>query len=880
MAQVPYGEGVPTVAPDPRAPDDYQHEQANSEETGGLIAKGLENLGQGTEKAAANIFDISQFVGKINVDDQVNHWITQHNNILYGDPSKTTLGPDGKPVPDTGYYGLQGRAASDQRDATLKQLEDLRQEGAKNLKSPQEKLEYDTQTRRMYADSEQRTGLHADQQWKSWAGNVNSTGSDLALASIARNPDDLEQFKHNTTDLINFRVKESQLKYGDDPTITQQVVDQAKAEATAARLQAIAVKDPQKALTLTDGYKNTLSIVDKKTGQSFYDTLSGQFRARADQQTGISVGTTEYAKATLNHPYASPTLPVYRQAADTMPNGYSAGGLARTIQIESGGDPNATNGTHVGLGQFSPATWKEVGAGDPKDPEAAIAATQKYAVANRSILSLGLNRAPTDAELYLAHQQGPFGATKLLQNPTVRAGSLVGDAAIARNGGDPNAPASAFTAMWTQRFNNPTGEPASMPMAPGASPRSIKGDAFAAVLSNANLSYGARQEALRYISTTQAAEQVAQDNNEKANKQLVESTADEYTKLIHTGQATPEMVGKLALDPRLNSDWKTRDALMNLARAQGGNDIAGASMQYGPGFWKLYQAATAPPGDPNRLADQTMLYQHAGPNGDLTLAGVEKLKSVMATNQKSVSDASVNTAKVGLLNYAKQKLSFEEDTGPIKIRDPKGEALFNGNFIPKFEAAYDQWMKDGKDPWAFLSRENVDKMLTGMRPKAEMNADRMIATGQAQADVPGQGPQELPQTPEKVDPAAWAKVISNPPVAASGRAWPYANWAAVVNKLRDNPTPELVKAFDERFGPAGITAKDVLGALAGKAEAAKEANAPAPEETLADMQPAAQPTPGLETSISSREGAGPAGYLGNLIRSVTPQKVQDYVGSR
>ena len=60
MAQVPYGEGVPTVAPDPRAPDDYQHEQANSEETGGLIAKGLENLGQGTEKAASRSASRSQ----------------------------------------------------------------------------------------------------------------------------------------------------------------------------------------------------------------------------------------------------------------------------------------------------------------------------------------------------------------------------------------------------------------------------------------------------------------------------------------------------------------------------------------------------------------------------------------------------------------------------------------------------------------------------------------------------------------------------------------------------------------------------------------------------------------------------------------------------
>ena len=147
-----------------------------------------------------------------------------------------------------------------------------------------------------------------------------------------------------------------------------------------------------------------------------------------------------------------------------------------------------------------------------------------------------------------------------------------------------------------------------MPMSPGASPRSIKGDAYAAILNNPDLSPSARDHALHYVATTVAAQQIAQDQDEKANKQLVESTADEYSKAIHTGQGSPELVGRIATDPQLNSDWKTRDALINLARAQSGNDIAGASMQYGPGFWKLYQAATAPAGDPNRLADQDQCF--------------------------------------------------------------------------------------------------------------------------------------------------------------------------------------------------------------------------------------------------------------------------------
>jgi hypothetical protein len=40
-----------------------------------------------------------------------------------------------------------------------------------------------------------------------------------------------------------------------------------------------------------------------------------------------------------------------------------------------------------------------------------------------------------------------------MQNPNTRAGDLVGDAAISANSGDPNAPASAFVAMWRTIFN-------------------------------------------------------------------------------------------------------------------------------------------------------------------------------------------------------------------------------------------------------------------------------------------------------------------------------------------------------------------------------------------------------------------------------------------
>jgi hypothetical protein len=64
---------------------------------------------------------------------------------------------------------------------------------------------------------------------------------------------------------------------------------------------------------------------------------------------------------------------------------------------------------------------------------------------NKASLTSALGREPTDAELYLAHQQGAGGAIKLLQNPNMTPAQLGLGQAVAVNNGNPNAPAVAFT---------------------------------------------------------------------------------------------------------------------------------------------------------------------------------------------------------------------------------------------------------------------------------------------------------------------------------------------------------------------------------------------------------------------------------------------------
>ena len=141
--------------------------------------------------------------------------------------------------------------------------------------------------------------------------------------------------------------------------------------------------------------------------------------------------------------------------------------------------------------------------------------------------------------------------------------------------------------------------------------------------------------------------------------------------------------------------------------------------------------------------------------------------------RKSVDDTAVHTAKAGLLDYAKGKLSFDQEMlfpGVKPLADPKGKAIFDAKFIPKFEAAYDAWVKDGKNPWEFLTQENVDKLMQGMRSKTEMAMDKISARDDATGEKTEQA---VPPPPADIPAPAWQEVMAERPIAPSrapGRA--------------------------------------------------------------------------------------------------------------
>lgn len=126
----------------------------------------------------------------------------------------------------------------------------------------------------------------------------------------------------------------------------------------------------------------------------------------------------------------------------------------RLAQVESGGNPNAKNpkSSASGLFQFTSATAKQYNLEDPTDPVQAREAVERFTADNAAHLQKVLGRTPSDGELYLAHQQGAGGATKLLSNPDRPAIEVVGVDAVVNNGGDKNMTAKEFSDMWIAKF--------------------------------------------------------------------------------------------------------------------------------------------------------------------------------------------------------------------------------------------------------------------------------------------------------------------------------------------------------------------------------------------------------------------------------------------
>lgn len=801
--------GVPEVSPNSGAAP-FQKTSASPAAFGADKAQALEGLGQAGVKTG-------DYFGEVVVDDQTNQLFDRWNKRLRGDPNQSITGPDGSKTPDTGYLGLKGRNALDARKDFEKGLDDDLNQVRTGLTSAKQQQRFDDQTRRYRQHVKELASGHADTQAGVYATNVNKASISIALTHIVSNFGNINEVKAGIADLTASRVKDAQIAGGGEEMV-RAAKESALRDGTKAWLEAYGAEHPNEALKQAE--KNRIAL-----GTSF-DEVHRSLRERAYRMTGFQEGEKAMVGTYSTVPAPSQVVPIVENAARQY--GVSTNYLLRTWQLESGGKINPADSSTGAKGPFQVVggTAKQYGLTDPHDFTKSANTAAQLAANNATYLTNTLGHAPTDAEIYLAHQQGAGGATALLRNPGLPAADALsgayfrqagGDRAKARelaanairvNGGDPEAPASSFTSMWTARFN---GSALSHTLA------TRKAEAYQAIVANPDLNQEERQHALTYVNQTIASQQIAEGQLEKKQKEDRDNAADAYVQRMQRGDYSG-MAEQINTDPRLAGDYKLRDSLFKMAEKGPDEGAEAAKRTYGSGYFTTMQSILSDANDPSHVSDPSSIYKRAIPGGDLTMAGAQKLVSVMKEVTKSVNNDSVHTAKAGLLSYARSAMAKEQlvpGATPI-VTNKKGLEIFNAKFLPQYEAEYDAHVASGKNPYEFLTQKKADEIMDRVYPRSERAKDTLAGGG----DFSDDKNQPVPPTPKGANPATWGRLMSSPPLLADGKPLSRKIWADKLGLLLANPTPENIELFNSsRLGTqGGYEAKKLIDQLSGKAE--------------------------------------------------------------
>lgn len=166
-------------------------------------------------------------------------------------------------------------------------------------------------------------------------------------------------------------------------------------------------------------------------------------------------------RASVGTPSMSRVEPAGRQAiaAASGRHGVDPDYLARVAWIENKGRRVGRSSTGAeGPFQFVRGTASDFGLADRSDWNQAADAAARLTLANSAVLRKRLGRAPSQGELYLAHQQGAAGAAGLLANPNKLAVDVVGRQAVVVNGGKVNMTARQFANKWINKFGDAEGD--------------------------------------------------------------------------------------------------------------------------------------------------------------------------------------------------------------------------------------------------------------------------------------------------------------------------------------------------------------------------------------------------------------------------------------
>lgn len=834
MAQVPYEGGVPEVAPQTSAPDDYQRIQTNPNMFGGAIASGEDALGKGAAQ-------LGSIWGEVQTDSVLNNAMKEMQDATQG------------------YENLRGQDALNAQPQVQKQIDDIYTRYKGQVGGLVNQHRFDASVRpfmdRYIAG---KISTHSTQQGYEYAAGVNKAAISTNYSLIPGAPDDDTRL-HLIADAGAQAVKQAHLTLGDsaDENAVAAQRDAAISGGFATWIESETVKNPIHAQQLLEKYKPALG--------TRYTQVADFVKSRADKAVGDAAGT-EAITATQGK--APPPAPAGQTTAAPGPAVEDSAAMLR--HFEGFRDRPYWDVNHWRVGYGSDTITKADGSVEPVTPFTNITRADADRDLARRVQETQVNAA---AKVGGAVWNGlPAAARASLTSVAYNYGQLPDSIAAAARTGDPNAIAQAIQAQSGAnggvnakrraaeaanvlgRFGisgaetAPTGtayrlppqasqitgedvvgtqQPATQaadvppplpapeppnpeaPAQPPASPEEQEAAAMTHVLNNPDLTPDQRNHAIAQVKSFYMAQAIATEATAKAKKQRAEHAADGYLKEMITGSVSPDIVKRIGNDPSFNDDPSTRLHMWELAKkASGEQDLT----SMGPKYSDALSRILLPGGDPNRINDATELWRMAA-EGDLTTSGAMRLRSIMNDTKKSVDGTGVAVRQSTALKIANQYLSYEQDLGPVKIPDPIGAKAYN-DFVNQFYSAYDKWTGDGKDPADFplFKTEEIRKATAALRKPSQMAIDRVNATGGSAANEPN----VLPPAPAGVDPQGWSTIMSAPPRTATGQPMSRVALSRVIGMLLADPSPKNVAAFDaSQYGRAGLSGEAILSKLRG-----------------------------------------------------------------
>jgi hypothetical protein len=475
-ANPPYT-GVPTVEPtsDPGVRSEQFRINVDPEQFGAGVGRALSGLGQtigqGAKEFADNAIAKQELFNQVTSDNATNQYLEGENKILYGDP---------KDPNDHGFMGLSGEGAMRAAPGVYQQLTDLRKSIHDGLQNQRQQLSFDSETRRWQANSFRTIGGHYDQQFKVHTEAVNKATETNAMLKVATSAQDQATVDAATADAINAGYKQLQLANGGVEPSDQQVwamESTVRANAATQQIAALAGDGTDQGLArakqvLATARANGVPFTGPHIEHIQASLDAAQARKdRADEKANIAAET---ARIMGGKPPAGATPPkAVGPAAALSGDRKTVADNIHQVALKENVDPElalttaaieSDMGQNMGseaksqyggnIFQLGHDEWASMGGGTRGDRATDIDHGVRLLAQRKQQLADSLGREPTNAEVYLAHQQGVAGATALINNPNTPAGQLVPRTNIESNGGNPDAPASAFVNKFQQRYDD------------------------------------------------------------------------------------------------------------------------------------------------------------------------------------------------------------------------------------------------------------------------------------------------------------------------------------------------------------------------------------------------------------------------------------------